>query len=141
MNYICTLVFLQKKHGFQNRKMLSIKIQNENDLHSISRYMLFWCPPIRLAASQSYLPESDNTTSLICSDELPCCPLTSIRPSGLCLHWFRKKKDFMLVLYKMIVKHTAFIRINKRNNKQKHSYLYSFIFQEKSVSICTLYCF
>lgn len=71
--------------------------------------MLFWCPPILLAASQSYLPESDNFTSLIRSDELPCCPLTSIRPSGLCLHRFRKKKDFTLVLYEMMTKHRVFI--------------------------------
>lgn len=108
LNYTCIVTFLQKFILFKAGKVLLINIQNESNLHSISRNMLFWCPPILLAASQSYLPESDNFTSVICSDELPCCPLTSIRPSGLCLHRFRKKKDFMLVLCTMMSKQMVF---------------------------------
>lgn len=101
--------FLQKFLVFKAEKVDLINVQNKNNSHSISRYMLFWCPPILLAASQSYLPESDNFTSLMCRDERPCCPLTSTRPSGLCLHWFKKKKDFMFVLCKMMTKRMAFV--------------------------------
>lgn len=122
-------------HVFQSRKVVLINIQNENNLHSISRYMLFWCPPILLAASQSYLPESDNFTSLICSDELLCCPLTSIRPSGLCLHWFRKNKDFMRILCKMMMKHIAFIIDTINENKLLPVFIFYF---KKAVFIYTL---
>lgn len=99
--------------------------------------MLFWCPPILLAASQSYLPESDNFTSLIRSDELPCCPLTSIRPSGLCLHRFRKKKDFTLVLYEMMTKHRVFITYIINEN----SLTCITFFFESNVSVFMTYCF
>lgn len=122
MNYTCILIFLLKFILSKAEKAVSINIQKENNLHSISRYMLFWCPPILLAASQSYLPESDNFTSLMCSDELPCCPLTSIRPSGLCLHRFRKKKDFTLGSCKMMTKHRAFI--THIINENRKSYLH-----------------
>lgn len=117
MNYTGISMILPKFILVKAEKVVLINIQNENNLHSISRYMLFWCPPILLEASQSYLPESDNFTSLICSDELPCCPLTSIRPSGLCLHRFRKKKDFTLVLCKIMTKHRVFITYIINENK------------------------
>lgn len=63
LNYRAIWRILLKFIFFKADKVVLINIQKESDLHSISRYMLFWCPPILLAASQSYLPESDNFTS------------------------------------------------------------------------------
>lgn len=134
-------IFLQKFIFFKAEKVDLIHTQNENNLHSISRYMLFWCPPILLAASQSYLPESDNFTSVIRRDERPCCPLTSMRPSGLCLHRFGKKKDFMLVLCKMMTKPMAFMLYTVSEIYAIHSCLNSNIFQKHCVSIFMIYNF
>lgn len=116
-NCIGIWISLKKCVFFKAEQVLRVSIQNENNLHSISRYMLFWCPPILLAASQSYLPESDNFTSLICRDELPCCPLTSRRPSGLCLHRVREKKYFMFRLCKMMTKNDGIYDICSKQNE------------------------
>lgn len=51
--------------------------------HSISRNMLFWCPPILLRASQSKRPQSDRPTPTMVSMDSPWCPRTSTRSSGL----------------------------------------------------------
>lgn len=54
--------------------------------HSMSRYMLFWWPPIRLSASQSNRPKSPSLTPLMVNTDLPWRPRTSKRPSWLWRH-------------------------------------------------------
>lgn len=58
-------------------------------LHSMSKNMLFWWPPILLRASQSNRPKSERRTPLIVSIDLPRCPWTSTLPSWL---WGGKEK-------------------------------------------------
>lgn len=55
--------------------------------HSISKYMLFWWPPILLRASQSKRPQSERWTPVIVSVDFPRCPCTSTRPSLLCVSY------------------------------------------------------
>lgn len=51
--------------------------------HSMSRYMLFWWPPILLSASQSKRPRSESLTPLMVNTDRPWRPRTSNRPSWL----------------------------------------------------------
>lgn len=62
--------------------------------HSMSRYMLFWWPPILLSASQSKRPRSESLTPLMVNTDLPWRPRTSNRPSGLWEHTHAQHKIF-----------------------------------------------
>lgn len=63
------------------KKTVLQKVSRDSYLHSMSRNMLFWWPPILLCASQSNRPKSVSLTPLMVSTDLPWRPRTSKRPS------------------------------------------------------------